>query len=119
MAVYNLTKRLRNPGEFEYTPSVQVPPGLTQFKAVMNLTPSDMQDPTVDLLAVLEWSEDNGDTWKLLASTRLQGNPANRTDVMPYISLGADILQRITGALVRAYFKTATQMNCGATVTVA
>lgn len=117
MATFVFQKQLMLSGESRISDELVVPAGLTAARVQLDMNTAEMRDPTTDVRGLLEFFDpiEAGD-WRLIASTRLTGDPSNSVADQPSINIGQSTLQQLEGKRIRGRIIALSNGSYGATL---
>ena len=117
MATFVFQKRSMGSGESRISDELVVPAGLAAARVELDMNAAEMRDPTTDVRGILEFFDaiEAGD-WRLIAATRLTGDPSNSVSDVPSINIGASTLQQLEGKRIRGRVIALSDGNYGATL---
>lgn len=118
MATFQFQKQPMLSGESRISDELIVPAGLAQARVELNMNTAEMRDPTTDVRGILEFFDavEAGD-WRLIAATRLTGDPSNDVTDQPSINIGQSTLDQLVGKRIRGRIIALSDGSYGATLT--
>jgi len=118
VATFQFQKQAMLSGESRISDELIVPVELTQARVELNMNTAEMRDPTTDVRGLLEFFDpvEAGD-WRLIASTRMIGDPNNSVADQPSINIGSSTLDQLVGKRIRGRIIALSDGSYGATLT--
>lgn len=121
MATIVFPKQQMVAGARRVTEEILVPSGLAFAKVELDMNAVELRDPTTHVKGILEVYDPTAlvPQWRLLASTRLLGNPDNSIQDIPFIRVDGQTLADLhaRGAFIRGVVEALSDGNYGATLT--
>ena len=115
MPTFQFQKQQMAANESRVSDEATVPAGLVEATMELDMNAAEMKDPSTDALGILEFFDEAEQNWRLIASTRLIGNPANSGANVPFVTVNQSTLNQLIGKLIRGRIEARSAGNYGAT----